>query len=154
MIQDTAKANQRELKKPQFEAERIGKFKEDVSRSIFIKLRTGTVAAGIRKKAGRLKKTESFKTVYSFSRIEHLCKGRSTKSFRLSSEGDVSTSLLDITKSNFRKLSRNACNFPGKCFTYVIWGPSASACKNTPILLDLYVTNDEHGLLKICCSLI
>ena len=81
MIQDTAKANQRELKKPQFEAERIGKFKEDVSRSIFIKLRTGTVAAGIRKKAGRLKKTESFKTVYSFSRIEHICKEGAQKVF-------------------------------------------------------------------------
>ena len=41
--------------KPQFEAEHIGRVREDVTRPVFAKLRTGAVAAGIRWKAGRLK---------------------------------------------------------------------------------------------------
>ena len=49
--------------KPQFVAERIGTVREGVARPVLVKLRKEAVAAGIRRKAGRLKKTDSFKTV-------------------------------------------------------------------------------------------
>ena len=50
--------------KPQFEAERIGKVREGATRPVLVKLRSGAVAAGIRRKAGRLKNTDSFKSVF------------------------------------------------------------------------------------------
>ena len=50
--------------KPQFVAERTGRVQEGVTRPVLVKLRSGAVAAGIRRKAGRLKKTDSLKSVF------------------------------------------------------------------------------------------
>ena len=50
--------------KPHFEADRIGVKREGVTRPVLVKLRSGVVAAGIRRNAGKLKKTDLFRTVY------------------------------------------------------------------------------------------
>ena len=50
--------------KPHFEAERIGKARDGVMRPVLVKLRSGVVAAAIRKKAGKLKKTDSYSSVF------------------------------------------------------------------------------------------
>ena len=50
--------------KPHFEADRIGVQREGATRQVIVKLRSGVVAAGIRRNAGKLKKTDLFKTVY------------------------------------------------------------------------------------------
>lgn len=50
--------------KPHFEAERIGTRREGATRPVLVKFRSGIVAAGIRKKAGILKKSDTFKNVY------------------------------------------------------------------------------------------
>ena len=50
--------------KPQFVAERIGRVREGVTRPVLVKLRSGALAAAIRRKADWLKKTDSFKSVF------------------------------------------------------------------------------------------
>ena len=47
-----------------FEAERIRKQKEGATRPVLVKLRSGAVAAGIRRKTGELKKLDSFLSVF------------------------------------------------------------------------------------------
>ena len=49
--------------KPQFEAERIGRILEGVTRPVLVKLRSAAAATGIRRNAGRLKKTDLFRSV-------------------------------------------------------------------------------------------
>ena len=50
--------------KPNFEVERVGKTREGKIRPVLVKLRSTAVAAQIRRKAGKLKKTEMFSSVF------------------------------------------------------------------------------------------
>ena len=50
--------------KPPFEADRIGTKKEGAVRPVLVKFRSGAVASWIRRKAGALKSSEKFKSVY------------------------------------------------------------------------------------------
>ena len=50
--------------KPHFEAERIGKQREGATRPVLVKQMSGAVAAGIRRMAGKLKKSDSFRSVF------------------------------------------------------------------------------------------
>ena len=50
--------------KPSFEAERIGKQREGATRPVLVKFRNGAVAAGILRRSGNLKKSDSCKSVY------------------------------------------------------------------------------------------
>ena len=58
-----------------------------------------------------------------------------------------------MTKSSFLSIT-----FLGSVLPYVIWGPSESACKNTPIHTGLIqfglICDQRRHFLKIFCSLI
>ena len=82
--------------KPHFEAERIEVKREGVTRPVLVKLRSGVVAAGIRKNACKLKKTDSFRAVY-ICPDRTLMHRKEHRSAWLSSEGDVMNSQIDCT---------------------------------------------------------
>ena len=75
----------------------MGMKREGVTRPVLVKLKSGVVV-GIRRNAGKLKKTDSFRTVYIcpdrtlMQRKEHIL-----RIAWLSSEGDVRTSQINYT---------------------------------------------------------